>query len=428
MADTNATPTEPTTPDVNPESSTPQTDSVATPLEPSVTPADAPVSDSRSALDAFADSISSTGEFGEGIEDDDAPAQLPETAATPEPSDVPDPTLVASESTESPESDVPARDPLLTRMEQMGFQDVPDDPAAARERLFAAFERTQQQAQEQADLAREMQTLADIGRATIAQRQQEAPAAQDQPTEEIPGWWNPPDVDLGQFHNHGALNDDGSIAWKPDTPAEYRVGVEQARAYMQQWTRKLTESPQEVLPQAVTSIMADELANNPESPIQRQLQAMVDQRLADRDRQAAQQQELAAIHETDWLYERDPITNQIVADNNGVRQLSDQGLRAAELMRECESEFGTKNRAAQFKYASMQIEREQLQQQVAAMQQQTSSLTVQQQQRDAHMRKTAESGINRSGSIPPSAGNQIPQSVHTDTFDMLRDELSKLGL
>lgn len=246
-------------------------------------------------------------------------APPPPTPVTSEPEPVETPE--APEVTPPPEpAEVSEAPGLVQQLQELGFENIEDD-ATAQQRLVEAY-RQQRAEHERLTQERERyQPLAQYGQEYLAlQRDEEfqqlmaarrarstnsasaAPPAAERPAP----WWNPPKVEQAWLERYREVDPDTQQPrWKASTPADVRASVEQYQHYVEDWADNLVKRPHEVLPPVIEAVV----------------KPLLDRYFEDRYQEIEQRHFIDELREknADWLYQRDPRTNQL------TQQLSPEG-------------------------------------------------------------------------------------------------------
>lgn len=298
----------------------------------------------------------------------------------------------------------PQVDPWVQQLQALGFENL-SDPAEAQRRVVEAIQlRNQQlahwqgQAQQMEQYARAYAQLQQDPRWQAFQQQQvpqQAQAAQAQAAAEHV-WWKAPQVDLGLLEQYreeqvDPLTGQKKLAWKPETPVEYRQNVEAYTRHLKQWQDDLVTRPHEVLPKIIEA----------------EVMPLVERMFQQREQQQQTQQFVQQVNENnaDWLYARDPVTNQFLVDHQGQRVMSNEGQHVAQYISEASS-IGIQDPAKRWQYATMAYERDLLRYQAQSRSTATNAVQQHEQQKLQHLQAAAAQAVpNRGGSLTP---NQPP--------------------
>lgn len=314
---------------------------------------------------------------------------------------------------------------LLERLNTLGFQNVTDVDDAQR-RLIEAYE---QQTRELEDSRREREqqaTLANYGQqylAHLAQQQQAQQAGQPVPHLGLPQ--SPTGVSLpgqpfsGQpqapskalfptpppagWERYRERDEAGEVVWKANTPAEIRAQVDAYEQQVDRWSNDLVYRPQEALSPVISEI------------VNRQVQENLQQILAEQ----SQRQFIEELRQkNDWMYQRDPRTNQVAVDaRTGNVLLTPDGQRTMEYVARAE-QMGITNIHDQWTFANQQRELEQLRAQTAALANQQTAQQTAAAKKTEHLRRGAAlpagAPTDRAGSLAPryAQDQQPPQNTN----------------
>lgn len=284
---------------------------------------------------------------------------MPEELAnqTPPPAADSAPPPVAPEAAAPPEA--PAKSPFQQKLESLGFESVASDEEGFN-RLAEAYTR-QQSAQEeiQAQIREALAQLKNTPQTTTPPQTQ---AAGD-------GWWNPPAVDealVSRFRTP-----DGG--WKEGTPPEIRGQAEALEAYRTKFATDLVANPKKALMPLLQEAFG-ELFQTQFTQIQQQ------------------QQERAyfekALKENDWLWQKDPRTQQV------TQHFSEEGARFNDTMAEFELSGMPKVKAFEAALRIRNLER------AAAQSHNPQQAQAAAEQKKQELLNLAAPGLSRNGSLP----------------------------
>ncbi len=232
-----------------------------------------------------------------------------------------------------------AYQPSLTdQIAGLGFTDVQNE-ADAQTRLLQSYQQLQDQNQQWADYYQQTQhqveqnqRLIDYGRQyqdlLSSPQWQEYQQGQQQQSEEQEAtqpdhWWNPPEVDFQSLERWREQKVDPATGeiytdWKEGAPAELRRASQEYVHYMEDWAEKIIRRPQEVLPQIIEKefdkLFEDRYGKVIDDAVSRQ-----------KDVEKQYNVEDIMTRNADWLYEKDPRTNQLLTDANGQQVMTQQG-------------------------------------------------------------------------------------------------------
>ena len=233
----------------------------------------------------------------------------------------------------------PYQPSLTDQIAGLGFTDIQNE-ADAQARLLQSYQQLQDQNQQWADYyqqtqqhTQQNQQLIDYGRQyqdllSSQQWQDYQQQYQQQPVAEeaiaTPShWWSPPEVDfqnLERWREQKVDTATGEIYtdWKEGAPAALCHASQEYVHYMEDWAEKIIRRPQEVLPQVIEQefdrLFQDRYGKVVEDAISRQ-----------QDVEKQYNVEDIMTRNADWLYEKDPRTNQVLADASGQQVMTQQG-------------------------------------------------------------------------------------------------------
>jgi len=257
-------------------------------------------------------------------------------AGSPEPVVEPTETFTGEVDQGQPEPYYPT---LSDQISNLGFTDVQSE-ADAQSRLLQGYQQLQDQNQQWADYyqqnqqyAQQNEQLIDSGRQyndlVSSQQWQEYQAyQQQQPAAEetiaTPShWWSPPEVDFQNLERWREQKVDAATGeiytdWKEGAPVALRNASQEYVHYMEDWAEKIIRRPQEVLPQVIEQefdrLFQDRYGKVVEDAVGRQQEVEKQYNVED-----------IMTRNADWLYEKDPRTNQLLADANGQQVMTQQG-------------------------------------------------------------------------------------------------------
>jgi hypothetical protein len=304
-------------------------------------------------------------------------------------SDTPAPDSPVDAAAEIP---TPAPQPsFLDQLSELGFQDIADEDQA-RTRAIEAIR------QQRADLERQqkersnLETFAEYGRQYIASLQRQPEPAQP-PQAEAKPWWNPPQFEPGWIERYRQVNPETQeVEWKKDTPAEVIAKTQAYVQYRDEWVDGLTNRPQDVLPPAIKSVLAAD-----REFLRQLVQPIIEETYQSRRQQETQEQFVARIQQenADWLYEKDPLTNQATRKLTRDGELVMQRLDALEAA-------GVQDPQQQWDLAMELFNAGRLQTQVGQQQQTLTAQQTAQQMRQQHLQRAAAATSipSRGGSVP----------------------------
>lgn len=260
---------------------------------------------------------------------------------------------------------------LAESLRNIGFEgDLDEENAPGR--LLAAYEQQLHQSrayqEEMAELRKRLEMTHDpeyLRYLAHRQAQEEASRqAQEEPEPATP-WWNPPKMpDPKQVQKYLLTNQEtGEVSWSPNTPMELRAQVEAAQNYQDEWANDLLNRPHEALQKPFEQFFASkiqELQQNPDSALARAVQSLagytLDSRVYERQNQEFTRQ--VVLQNEDWLYERDPRTQQIAVNpRTGNRIFSEEGRRASQYVSDA-ADLGITSAQDQWRYAISMIDRD----------------------------------------------------------------------
>ncbi len=223
---------------------------------------------------------------------------------------------VAAAEPESPaaESTDPT-DPLLQRLEtELGFTGI-KDRADAEERWFQYTLDQKRQAEEAAAWRRDNEQLVGYGREYLAAREQPKP---QQAQAEPPKPWQAPVEYPDQLANRYLTKDaeSGQTTFKPDTPASARAEIESYVAWRDGLVDMLASRPDQFIKQILIPLI-DERSKGVIEPFYNERTA---------EQQAKSYYAQVAEENADWLYAKDPRTQQATQQFSERGKLFDQRI------------------------------------------------------------------------------------------------------
>lgn len=366
-----------------------------------------------------------SGEFGEGVLDGGG-----------------DETPVVSEGTE----EVVEEQPWYSELSELGFEGV-EDEESARTRLLAAY-RDSEEARTR--LQQEHQSLSQyVGygqeylrlqsdpayQEFIASRNRpQEPRAEQQPVE---AWWNPPafdaslatkywrprvTVDPATNQKTPVIGADGEpvYGWADDTPLEVRTAADSYNQYVDQWTEKLAKRPHEALPPVVMSTVREAIQNRDPQIIEA-LSGVVESVIRERTQEQDTEQFVRSIQDEEWLYEKDPRTQQPKIDAAGQKVYSPEGRRVMGYVAQAER-IGIVDLKEQWNYATMRARLDSVDAQSGQQAKQATAQEVREQKKREHLKRTT-------GPVPDRGIPQEPSNSQRQTpGQTLLQELEKVGM
>ena len=330
---------------------------------------------------------------------------------------------------------------LADQVRQLGFSDVSDD-SEAQNRLLQSYQQLANQNQQWANYShqlqgqydqqlREQQQYADYGREQLEQQlqsHQSQQQEQQQQQQQQQGWWTPPEFDLESLdqYREQVFNQETGAAqwdWRDGTPLKVKTGAEQYANYIEDWTEKLLRRPQEVLPQIIKQEF-NKLFPEAYSKIVEYTS----------DQYSGMQQQAAVndinTRNADWVYQRDPRTQQYVQDTNGSPVLSQEGAAVTNYVNYFRQQgisdpntlwdLATRMYAGDLSASMLSQQQQQLQQTYAAQQRNMQHLQSQ---------SPASYIPSAAGSVPPQYEPEAPsQNPHLTAGEKLRQQAIADGL
>lgn len=287
---------------------------------------------SEESASAIAEAVATNG--GSGQVDAAAPAATPavptETQATETPA--------AAESaapTETPAPAAPAFD-FTSAVKEIGFQvGEKDDAVTLQQRVIEALrQREAEQRRLATELEQQRRTAAMAQELLVQRSAPQQPAAQPQ-VQRRPYEPPPFDADLLPIYRQTVVDPATGqqvMKWKDGTPPEYIRSAEDYANHIQEWQDKLVTNPKEALAPLIEDMLQERMSKFYQEQ-QQQVQA-----------QSFQEQQIQ--QNAEWLFRRDPMTNQVV-----YGQLSDKGAEFDSLMREA-AQYGVQDFRGQWNYAA----------------------------------------------------------------------------
>ncbi|WP_339803449.1 hypothetical protein [uncultured Marinobacter sp.] len=325
---------------------------------------------------------------------------------------------------------------LADQVRQLGFSDVADD-GEAQNRLLESYQQLANQNQQWANYSQqlqgqydqqlqEQQQYADYGREYLQQQQAQQQEQTPEPGEQH--WWAPPEFDLHNLdqYREQVFNQETGTAqwdWRDGTPLKVKTAAEGYSTYLEDWAEKLLRRPQEVLPEIIKQEFDKYF---PEA-----YSKVVD--YTSNYYQGMQQQ--AAVEDinarnADWVYQRDPRTQQFVQDVNGSPVLSSEGAAVTNYVNYFRQQgisdpstlwdLATRMYAGDLSTSMLSQQQQQVQQTYAA--QQRNMQHLQSQSPASHIPSAA-------GSVPAAYEPEAPsQNPHLTAGEKLRQQAIADGL
>lgn len=261
--------------------------------------------------------------------------------------------------------------------EELGFQNL-QSPEQAHARMVEAFRQRDEQLRDAQERLRYMQSMHSridslSGHSPQASAEIPKPAEPSDLLSELSSGWVEPDREL--VSQYVVTGEDGSPAWRSDTPAELRNQVEQYKLKQAAYHKVLAD-PRKL----------DEAINQ---RVERLLSTRLDGVLSERDTKSADRQaEEHFFAENNWVFERDPISGGVAIDPlSGHPVLSRDGKQfTAALQRVRESGVGRLGDQLQFALAIHRSQQTQTRQ--APAQQRAAAQPTIEQQRTAMLGRT----------------------------------------
>lgn len=359
--------------------------------------------------------------------------------------EVPGETPVETPTEETPADDAPVETPeeppaasFIDELGVDGFEDVANDHDG-QARLLEAYRQQQQQITEARQQADQNRQLAEYGQRYLAELEQSRATSQTQATQqpaERKHWYNPPKFDAALTDQYREIQTDPTTgerteAWKDGTPAEIRASFEAYRAHQERWTHDLINRPHEVLPTVVTHSFVDAIERG-DPEVMAAMDKLFDERYGARQQQQTDEQYWNQMEQenAEWLFQKDPRTDQIARDADGYEVLSPEGIQFQHYLETARRDVGDDARK-QWHYANLM--RNGAQHQVQAAQQSASEQAQQttQDKRAAHLRNGANnpaSTRNRGGSMAPQeAPSTRSQNPHISPGQHLVADMQASG-
>lgn len=231
---------------------------------------------------------------------------------------------------------------FLDRLRDMGFSDLPEDESEARDRLIEAYATQSQQRQREQEEFERLRTLAAYGSQYLEQKAKEPPPEQTSPQQPT-AWWNPPQFDRARLSRYQIQDPtSGEWKWKSDTPETIVAQADAYQAYVADWADKLLYDPEKALKPAIAGI----LSNNDD--LRQVLEPIVSSIFQQFSSKQREQTFLSQVQEEnkDWLFEKDPRTQQV------TERLTPEGEAVAGFLREA-AQIGIADPQARWNYATM---------------------------------------------------------------------------
>lgn len=306
--------------------------------------------------------------------------------------------------------------PWYSELQNLGFKDVRDEEDARRrmlEALKVQNERQhylQQQYQQAEQYARAYAQLQQDPRWQAFQQQYAQPQAQQTPE----GWWKAPEVDLALLNEYREQDPESKQwKWKPDAPLEYKQQVEQYQHHLRKWNEDLLTRPHEVLPQI----------------IEHETRRLFDQWYQERSQEISSTQFAQEVvqRNSDWMFARDPVTQQPLTDPMGQPIYSPDGQRINQYVVEA-SQLGIGDPRARWKYAVQKLENDHLRQMNMAYSQGQTAQAVHEQKKLEHLQAAAQTPPSRAGSLPePGTPQRSPRNRGLSGGERLRQNMAAQG-
>lgn len=204
-------------------------------------------------------------------------------------------------------------DPFLSRLSELGFQDVSDRQEAER-RLIEAYE---QQKREREEVARQYDQRLQAMESQLRQRQYEQPQRIGQQQPSSPNWLSPPPIDEARARQYlePEVGEDGKptgkMTWKANTPEDVRKSTEQYEEFIANFQTGLLTRPWEVLPQIIQQVVAPMIQNG----IGQYQSRLTTEQLVNE----------YTSREAEWLFKQDPVTKAPKVNSQGQYELTPAG-------------------------------------------------------------------------------------------------------
>lgn len=355
--------------------------------------------------------------------------EVEEVVEEVEPVEEPVETPVEPEAADEPSGELP----WYSELSELGFEGV-DSEESARERAVAAL-RDLRAAQESLKSENEnLRSYVGYGQQYLALQSDpeyrefltRKNAPKSEPVVEPKAWWSPPvfNAELAKKYwkpRHNPETGQTTFGWSEDTPLELRSAAEQHSAYIEDWATRLQTEPDKALPPVVTQTFADALSGN-DPRIVDALNAFLDRRLSDRDREREQQSFLNQVSQehSSWLYERDPITNAAKVDAQGNYVLTARGKRAVGYVNDI-AESGVSDVRKQWELAEKLARLESLESAAGSQAAQATAQQVRQQKKQQLLKNAATSVPQRGGkALEPG---RVPRSSSEGWESFFRQQL-----
>lgn len=314
----------------------------------------------------------------------------------------PAPVADSAPETSSPAAaDAPA-DPFLQRLEQeLGFTDLKDRTDA--ETRLVQFAAEQRREREQLEAwRRENEPLVGYGREYIANRpatQQQSPAAA-----ELKPWQPPVEYPADAERRYLERDESGGVKFKDGTPAEARAQIERYVAYRDGLVEMFATRPDQFIEKVLIPLI-DERSKGVIEPFYNERTA---------EQQAQSYYEQVAEENRDWLYAKDPRTNQPTQQLTERGKLFDQKIAYY-------AQFGMSPQEA------VRLAKRDVDEQVAPPVKTTVAATTEQRRREHVNNARKPNGVprNRIGSYP-QPGERRPQNDNGGFGADFVDELNAL--
>lgn len=303
---------------------------------------------------------------------------------------------------------------FVSRLTDLGFENI-ENEADAQERLLQSYSQLQAEA---ATLEREreqLRQLADYGRQYLDSLQKPAAEPTKAAGHELlgappAGWWAPPKFERGWLDKYQETDPEtGKTKWRDGTPASVRASAEEYEAYINDWAVRLTTNPAEAL-----RPLEEQIYQNVSRLIQEKYDGL---RREEREEEFYERVKA----ENEWIYERDPRTNQIDRE-----RFSPRGRRLVEVMTRLENS-GVKDSREQFALAKELLGNEFGEEQPTP--QTIAARAAADKKRQEHLRRATRTP-SRSASVPSpeQAEPKQTRNVHNTAGHDLLDELAAAGV
>ncbi len=338
-------------------------------------------------------------------EPDENPADDP-SQSPPEPAettDLPEPDEGAPDS--EGEGAPPAA--FLEQLSELGFENV-ETEEDGRARLLESYQQYRGEMDELRQQLKTLQPMAEYGQQYLEElrankRQTQAPQAE---AETDKPWWNPPKFEMGWLERYRETDpESGAPRWKENTPADVRTSVEAYQAYLEDWADGLTRRPDELLPPIIEAIAR---------PLFERLYE--ERHTAESDDQFVN--ELRS--QNDWLFEKDPRTNQI------TNRLSREGQLVSHFIDEA-ARLGIADARQQWEYGKRMYRLAVLEDEAQSNGKTTTARQTAATKRRQHQRRSsvAENPAERGGSTQTES---LPQNTNLSPGQRLLEQMELDGV